>query len=109
MLLDKLNITLNSLLKKHYAVEFYSENDYYIILSFYHLNSVSNGLAYIEKNGDNITIDFQYHRYNKIVKNQIENIGKYIKNLYNLKQQQKAFDIMKNYKYLYEKIYNMEV
>lgn len=104
MLLNKLNRTLNSLLKKRYAVELYNENNYYIVLSFYHLNSANNGLAYIEKNGGKVTIDFQYHHYNKVVKNQLENIGKYITNLYNLKQHQKALDIIKNYKYLYEKI-----
>ena len=106
MYINKLHRTLTSLLKKHYTVEFWTDNNYTIILSFYHLNSVYNGLCYISKDNGNINIDFQYHRQNKQVKKQLENTSKYIYGLYRLGYLNSVITILNNYKPLATEIYN---
>lgn len=106
MYLDKLHNTLSSLLKKHYTVEFWSDNDHVIILSFYHLNSVYNGLCYICKDSGNINIDFQYHRQNKQVKKQLENICLRVYWVYKLINLDYAIEILNSYKPAATQIYN---
>jgi hypothetical protein len=106
-MIDKLHKIINSLLKKHYTVEFWSENHHTIILSFYHLNSVYNGLCYIDKQDfNNIHIDFQYHRQNKQVKKQLETLCQRVYWCYKLDMLEYAIEILNNYKPLATKIYN---
>lgn len=104
-MIKKLHRTIYSLLKKHYTVEFWNENDHYIILSFYHLNSVYNGLCYICKKSGSINIDFQYHRYNKTVYNQLLTLGKNIYKLYKINCLIRVEQIINNYKPLANEIY----
>lgn len=104
-MIEKLHRTIYSLLKKHYTVEFWNENDHVIILSFYHLNSVYNGLCYINKYNGDINIDFQYHRHNKQVKKQLENICQRVGGLYKLSGLDCAIEILNNYKPLANEIY----
>ena len=106
MLFNKLHRTIISLIKKHYTVEFYNDNNHCIILSFYHLNSVYNGLCYIGKNSDYIRIDFQYHRYNKTVEKQLLYLCSTIQKLYKLKQLEQVKTILENYQPLAKEIYN---
>lgn len=101
----KLHRTCYSLLKKHYTVEFYNENDHYIILSFYHLNSVYNGLCYICKNSGQTWIDFQYHRRNKIVHKQLLTLSKNIYNVYKKYNLGAAEQVINFYKPLANEIY----
>ena len=113
MLLAKINRTLYSLLNKHYIVEYYSENDFYIYLSFYHLNSVYNGLVRISKENGDILVDFQHHRYNKLVHKQLANLSEKVYRLYKLKQITLVTDLLSNYKplaqYIYNQYYSLEV
>lgn len=103
MIINNMHRTLTSLLKKRYAVEYYSENDYYICLSFYHLNSVYNGLVYISKENGFTNIDFQHHRFSKTVHKQLNILSGYIFKLYQLKQLNTVIDILANYKLLANK------
>lgn len=105
-MLNKLHRTINSLLKKHYTIEFYTDNNHIIILSFYHLNSVYNGLCYINKETGHINIDFQYHALNKTVKEQVKRIAGNIYKLYKLNQLQTAINILNNYKPAATEIFN---
>lgn len=105
-MIDKLHKTISSLLKKHYTVEFWTDNNFTIILSFYHLNSVYNGLCYISKESGKINIDFQYHRHNKKVREQLNTVCKNVFKLYQLNQLQTAINILNNYKPSATKIYN---
>jgi archaellum component FlaF (FlaF/FlaG flagellin family) len=104
-MINKIHKTVNSLLKKHYTIEFYTDNNFTIILSFYHLNSVYNGLCYISKDSDYINIDFQYHKYNKAVHEQLKRICENISKLNKLNQLQTALNILNNYKPLANQIY----
>lgn len=104
--IDKLHKTITSLLKKHYTVEFYTNNNHVIILSFYHLNSVYNGLCYISKESGCINVDFQYHTINKVVKEQIKRIAENVYKLYQLDQLPIVISIFENYKPLATQIYN---
>ena len=97
-MVNKLHRTLNSLLKKHYTVEFWNENSNTITISFYHANSVSNGLCYISKSIGLYAIDFQYHRYNKAVEKQMDNICNIIFKLYQLGHLDTVTTILDNYK-----------
>jgi hypothetical protein len=106
MLYNKLHKTINSLLKKNYTVEFYTDNNFTIILSFYHLNSVYNGLVYISKENGKIKIDFQYHAINKIVSEQITRVAENVYKLYQLKQFDHAVNILNNYHAAAREIYN---
>lgn len=108
MIIDNIHRTLTSLLKKRYTVEYYSENNYYIILSFYHLNSVYNGLIFISKEYNTIHIDFQYHHNNKTIQKQLETLSRYIIRLYHLKQLELIIDILANYKPLVNEIIKKE-
>lgn len=83
MLSEKTNRTLKSLLKKDYTVEFWSENNFCFMLSFYHLNSVYNGLVYIHKKDGRIRVDFQYHQKNKTVEKQLKLLSNYLLEFYN--------------------------
>lgn len=105
-MIDKLHRTLNSLLKKHYTVEFWTDNNFTIMLSFYHLNSVYNGLCYISKNTGHYSIDFQYHRYNKTVHKQMENICKITYKLYQLGHLDMLKTILDNYHSIAREIYD---
>lgn len=105
-MINKLHRTINSLLKKNYTVEFYTDNNFTIILSFYHLNSVYNGLAYINKENGNIKIDFQYHAVNKTVSEQLKRICENVYKLYYLKQFDLAINILNNYQNAAREIYN---
>lgn len=96
-MINKLHRTLNSLLKKHYTVEFWSDNNHVIMLSFYHLNSCHNGLCYISKTTGVYAVDFQHHHYNKIVDKQIEKIGGIIFTLYKLGHFDMVKTILDNY------------
>lgn len=101
-MLNKINKTLNSLLKKDYTVEFWSDNNFIIMLSFYHLNSVYNGLCYISKDDGRVRVDFQYHNKNKTVEKQLKYLCENVYKLYNLKQ----FEIVKN---LLENYHNIAI
>jgi hypothetical protein len=98
MLINKIHGTINSLLKKNYTVEFWTDNNSTIILSFYHLNSVYNGLCYISKDSDWMHVDFQYHAKNKTVEKQLYNLCGNIKKLYKLNQLQRGIDVLESYK-----------
>lgn len=98
MLINKIHRTINSLLKKNYTVEFWTDNNSTIILSFYHLNSVYNGLCYISKESEWMRIDFQYHAKNKTVEKQLYNLCDNIKKLYQLNQLQRGIDILESCK-----------
>lgn len=100
MIFNKLHKTLNSLHKKNYIIEFWNDNNFTIMLSFYHLNSVYNGLCYIDKDTGNVKVDFQYHQQNKVVKKQLEIIGNAVYNLYKLNQLERVKTILNNYKSL---------
>lgn len=100
MILSKLHKTLNSLHKKNYIIEFWNDNNFTIMLSFYHLNSVYNGLCYIDKDTGSIKVDFQHHQQNKVVKKQLEIIGNAVYNLYKLNQLETVKTILNNYKSL---------
>lgn len=106
MIINNLHRTITSLLKKRYTVEYYRENNYYICLSFYHLNSVYNGLVYISKENGAINIDFQYHHENKTVYKRLKTLGDYVYRLYKLNQLDTATNILANYKPLAMEIYN---
>lgn len=105
-MIDKLHKTISSLLKKHYTIEFYTENYFTIILSFYHLNSVYNGLCYINKDSGNINIDFQYHAVNKLVHEQVKRIAENVYKLYKLNQFNMAILILNSYKQQATEIFN---
>lgn len=105
-MIDKLHRTINSLLKKNYTVEFWTDNNSIIMLSFYHLNSVYNGLCYISKESGRISIDFQYHAKNKAVAEQLTRICQNVYKLYTLNNLQTAINILENYKPLVKDIYN---
>jgi hypothetical protein len=106
MLINKIHRTIGSLLKKNYTVEFWTDNNSTIILSFYHLNSVYNGLCYVSKESDWMHIDFQYHAKNKTVEKQLYNLCGNIKKLYKLNQLQQGIDILESYRPLALKKYN---
>jgi hypothetical protein len=105
-MLNKIHRTVKSLLKKHYTIEFYTDNNFTIILSFYHLNSVYNGLCYISKETGRINVDFQYHTLNKTVREQVQRIAENVYKLYQLNQLQTAINIFNNYKPQAMEIYN---
>lgn len=105
-MIDKLHRTINSLLKKNYTVEFWTDNNSIIMLSFYHLNSVYNGLCYISKESGRISIDFQYHAKNKTVEEQLVRICQNVYKLYKLNHLQTVINILENYKPLAKDIYN---
>lgn len=106
MITDQIHRTINSLTKKHYTIETYSENHHCIIYSFYHLNSVYNGLLYIGKESDYIKIDFQYHNKNKTIEKQLTTLAKNIKKLYNLNQLETVTSIVEYYQPIAKEIYN---
>ena len=103
---NKLHRTISSLLKKHYTVEIWNNTHFTIILSFYHLNSVYNGLCYIDKDAGRITVDFQYHRQNKLIKEQLIRICENVYKLYQLNNLQIALNVIDGYKTQASKIYN---
>lgn len=105
-MINKLHRTIASLLKKHYTVEFWTDNNFTIMLSFYHLNSVYNGLCYISKETGRINVDFQYHRQNKAIREQLERICENVYKLYQINQLQTAISILNSYKPLAMEIYN---
>ena len=105
-MINKLHKTLTSLLKKHYTVEFWTDNNFTIMLSFYHLNSVYNGLCYISKETGRINVDFQYHRQNKRIQEQLQRICENVYKLYRLNQLQIVINILNNYKPHAMEIYN---
>lgn len=105
-MIDKLHRTINSLLKKHYTIEFYTDNNHVIILSFYHLNSVYNGLVYIYKESGYINVDFQYHALNKTVCEQVKRIAENVYKLYKLNQFNMAILILNSYKPAATEIFN---
>lgn len=98
MIFNKLHKILNSLHKKNYIIEFYSDNAFSIALSFYHKNSPYNGLCYISKEAERFSIDFQYHKHNKTVKKQLENVCKMVYTLYKLNQLDLVKKMFDNYK-----------
>jgi hypothetical protein len=85
----KFRVNLNQLLVMDYAVELYNYNDAGCTISFNHLNSVHNGLAFISFENDYRYVDFQYHKHNKRVEKIINEILDYIKLYYRLR---KRFD-----------------
>ena len=103
---NKLHRTISSLLKKHYTVEIWNNTHLTIILSFYHLNSVYNGLCYIDKDTGRITIDFQYHKQNKLIKEQLSRICENVYKLYQINNLQTALNIIDGYKTQASEIYN---
>ena len=105
-MLNKLHKTITSLLKKHYTVEFWTDNNFTIMLSFYHLNSVYNGLCYISKETGAINIDFQYHRQNKTIREQLRRICENVYKLYQVNQLTTTINILNNYKQQAMEIYN---
>lgn len=106
-MLNKMHRTLTSLIKKHYVFEVYNIEDYNsLIFSFYHLNSVYNGLCYISKDSGNIYIDFQYHNKNKAVEKQLYLLCANIYKLYRLNQIVLIEKIISAYKPLALEIFN---
>lgn len=105
-MINKIHNTINSLLKKHYTVQLYNDTQFSIILSFYHLNSVYNGLCYIDKDNGKIYIDFQYHRYNKTVHQQLNVLCENIYKMYKMHQLELIFEILENYSKQADEIYN---
>lgn len=97
-LIVKIHKILRSLARKKYIVEFYNENNFSIILSFYHLNSVYNGLVYIEKATGRVFVDWQYHHHNKAVGAQLVRLGEYVRQLFALKQNDIVIEMLNNYK-----------
>ena len=91
-MINRIHKTLLSLLKKNYIVEFYTDNNFTIILSFYHVNSPYGGLCYISKEHEHERVDFQHHAKNKTVEKQLLYLGKNIRKLYKLNQ----FELVKN-------------
>lgn len=106
MLFSKTHRTLNSLLKKHYTVEFWNENNYCIILSFFHLNSVYNGLVYIHKNDGSCRVDFQYHNKNKTIEKQLKTLCKHGYTFYSLHHLEDFKMLLNLYRTEAQKIYN---
>lgn len=80
--IQTLKHNLYSLLILDYNINIYNESETTLILSFYHLNSIHNGLLFISKNDNYSNIDWQYHRKNKTVKQKLKNITQAIQNLY---------------------------
>ena len=98
-MINKIHKTLLSLIKNNYAFEVYNIDDYNrLIFSFYHLNSVYNGLCYISKESSNIYIDFQYHAHNKRIEKQLNYLCANIYKLYKLNQIDFVAEIITNYK-----------
>ena len=98
-MINKIHRTLLSLIKNNYAFEVYNVNDYNrLIFSFYHLNSVYNGLCYISKESGNIYIDFQHHAHNKRIEKQLNYLCGNIYKLYKLNQIDFVAEIITNYK-----------
>lgn len=89
--MDKLNSTrfkehLHQLLKMDYTVGLYKNNEHIIEVSYNHLNSVYNALAFIDLKSGKIFIDRQYTRQNKRVENIIIKILEYCKTFYTLQK-----------------------
>lgn len=106
-MINKIHRTLTSLVKKNYCFEVYNIEDYNrLIFSFYHLNSVCNGLCYISKDTGNIYIDFQYHNKNKSVEKQLYFLCANIYKLYKLNKIDYAVDVISGYKLLAPELYN---
>lgn len=56
---------LYNLLKKDVAIEIYNQQDGFIVFSFFHLESVYNGLIWYDIKTHTYNINFQYHAYTK--------------------------------------------
>lgn len=89
--MNKLNSTrfkeyLHQLLKMDYTVGLYKNNEHIIQVSYSHLNSIYNALAFIDLKSGKIFIDRQYTRQNKRVENLIKNILEYCKTFYTLQK-----------------------
>ena len=106
MLSNKTARTLESLLKKNYTVEVWSENGSFLILSFFHLNSVYNGLVYIHKDNSYYRVDFQYHHKNKTVEKQLKTLCKYVYEFNKLNNLEQFKLLLGLYRTEAQKIYN---
>ena len=110
--MDKLNSTkfkeyLHQLLKIDYTVGLYKNNEHVIQVSYNHLNSVHNALAFIDLQTGKTFIDRQYTTQNKRVEKIITNILEYCKTYYTLQKNlvwiESEFTYYKN---LAQQIYN---
>ena len=104
--IEQIRNILHSLLKKDYTFEIYNENAYYLTLSFNHLNSVYNGLVHINKSENRPRIDWQYHRYNKKVNEQLTRLSIAIYKVYKLKHPEIVENIIDNYRLYAKAVYN---
>lgn len=95
---NKLHRTLKSIYNNNYVVEFWTDNNFMIMLSFYHKKSVYNGLVYISKESGQSKIDFQHHRQNKAIAAKLKTISDIIYRLYRLNNLDHAITILNNYR-----------
>lgn len=65
---------LYNLLKKDVAIEIYNQQNDTIIFSFFHLDSVYNGLIWYNTKTKIYNIDFQYHDYTKTLENLLRKV-----------------------------------
>jgi hypothetical protein len=110
--MDKLNSTkfkenVHRLLKMDYTVGLYNYNENIIQISFNHLNSVYNALAFIDLKSGKIFFEWNYSRKNKTVENIIIKILEYMKTYYYLKKDLLWIESeLLYFKNLAQKIYN---
>ena len=65
---------LYNLLKKDIAIEIYNQQNNTIIFSFFHLESVYNGLIWYDISTHEYNINFQYHEYSKTLEKSLEKL-----------------------------------
>ena len=81
--IERLKEKLHRLIRLDYDVCLYTVTQYSVTISFNHINSVYNGLAFIDING-NAKIDFQYHSVSKVVYGVIRSILTEIKEIFSI-------------------------